>query len=322
LIVDSNPRQTGHGRDVAERAVDIVQYYESVVGDSPYPSFTVALIENLTPGGHSPGYFAAVNQVLPTSTVTWRNDPAAFHSYPEFFLAHEVAHQWWGQAVGWRNYHEQWLSEGISQYFAALYAEHFRGGEIFGNVMRQMRKWAIEQSGQGPVYLGYRIGHLHSDGRAFRAIVYNKGAVVLHMMRRLLGDEAFFRGIRRFYAGSRFQKVGTEDLRLAMEAEAGRPLERFFERWIYGATLPRITYSSRVENGAEGPVVVLRFEQTGDIFDLPVTVTLQYAEGRPVDVVVPIWDRVVEARLPLRGALRSVDISKDDGTLAEIGRTR
>ena len=322
LIVEANPRQTNHGREVAERAVDIVQYYESVVGDSPYPSFTVALIENLTPGGHSPGYFAAVNQVLPTSGVTWRNDPAAFHSYPEFFLAHEVAHQWWGQAVGWRNYHEQWLSEGFSQYFAALYAQHFRGEEVFGNVLRQMRKWAIDESDQGPVYLGYRVGHLHSDGRAFRAIIYNKGAAVLHMMRRLLGDEAFFRGIRRFYADSRFQKVGTEDFRTAMEAETGRSLERFFERWVYGSALPRITFSYRVEPASPGQEVVLRFEQTGEIFDLPVTVTLQYADGKSATVVVPIWDREAEMRVPLQGVLRTVEISKDDGTLAEIGRTK
>jgi hypothetical protein len=322
LIVEANPRQLARGRDVAERAVDVVQYYESVIGDSPYPSFTVALIENLTPGGHSPGYFAAVNQTLPTSGISWRNDPAAFQSYPEFFLAHEIAHQWWGQAVGWRNYHEQWLSEGFSQYFAALYAQHFRGGEIFGNVLRQMRKWAIDESGQGPVYLGYRIGHLHSDGRAFRAIIYNKGAMVLHMMRRLLGDEVFFRGIRRFYTDSRFRKVGSEDFRIAMEAEAGRSLERYFERWVYGASLPRLSYSYRVEPAAAGSAVVLRFEQTGEIFDLPVTVTLQYADGRAIDVVVPVWDRVVESRVPLQGTLRTVEISKDDGTLAEITRGR
>src|SRR5204863_4262050 len=62
LIVDANPRQTGRGREVAERAVDIVQYYESLVGDSPYSAFTIALVENTLPGGHSPGYFAVLNQ--------------------------------------------------------------------------------------------------------------------------------------------------------------------------------------------------------------------------------------------------------------------
>ena len=89
----------------------------------------MALVESDLPGGHSPAYFAVLNQPLPTTPLTWRNDPASFDSFPEFFLAHEVAHQWWGQAVGWRNYHEQWLSEGFAQYFAALYAQHQRGDE-------------------------------------------------------------------------------------------------------------------------------------------------------------------------------------------------
>jgi hypothetical protein len=320
LTVDTNPRQSAHGRDVAERAVDIVQYYESLVGDSPYSAFTVALVENTLPGGHSPGYFAVLNEPLPNAGLTWRNDPAAFNGYPEFFLAHEIAHQWWGQAVGWRNYHEQWLSEGFAQYFAALYAQHYRGETIFANVLRQMRKWAIEDSSEGPVYLGYRIGHIRSDGRAFRAVVYNKGAAVLHMLRRLIGDDAFFRGVRRFYMESRFRKVGSDDLRQAMEAESGRTLERFFERWVYNAALPKIAFTYRVEAGARGNEAVLHFEQSGEIFDLPVTVTVQYADHKAADIVVPVTDRVVEFRVPLAGPLRTIDISKDDGTVAEITR--
>jgi hypothetical protein len=320
LIVDANPRQTSRGREVAERAVDIVQYYESLVGDSPYSAFTVALVENTLPGGHSPGYFAVLNQPLPNSGVTWRNDPASFSNYPEFFLAHEIAHQWWGQAVGWRNYHEQWLSEGFAQYFAALYAQHYRGDATFANVLRQMRKWALEESSEGPVYLGYRVGHIRNDGRAFRAVVYNKGATVLHMLRRLIGDEAFFGGMRRFYRESRFRKVGTDDFRLAMEAESGRPLERFFERWVYNASLPKITFSYRVESSSNGNAAVLHFEQSGDVFDLPITVTVQYADRKATDVVVPVTDRVVDFRVPLTGPLRTIDVSKEDGTVAEIAR--
>ncbi len=93
------------------------------------------------------------------------------------------------------------------------------------------------------------------------------------MLRRLVGDEVFFKGLRRFYVESRFTKVGTDDLRQAMEAECGQPLDRFFERWIYGSTLPRITFSYRIESGGggrSGQQLALHFEQTGDIFDLPV----------------------------------------------------
>ncbi len=314
LSVEANPRQVSRGRELAGPAADIAVFYESILGDSPYPSFTVALIESDLPGGHSPGYFAALNQPLPQSTLTWRNDPAAFNNYPDFFIAHEFAHQWWGQAVGWRNYHEQWLSEGFAQYFAAMFAQHQRGDQVFVSVLRQMRRWGIETSEQGPIYLGYRLGHIRSESRVFRALVYNKGAAVLHMLRRLIGDEAFFRGLRRFYRESRFQKAGTEDFRKAMEQESGRPLERFFQQWIYGSTIPKVKLSYRID----GTDVLLRVEQVGEVFDVPVTVTLRFADRKNLDVVVRASEQIAELRVPLDGTLRGAEISKDDGTLAEI----
>ena len=315
LSVEANPRQVARARELVERAADIALFYESLIGDSPYPDFTVALVENDLPGGHSPGYFAALNQPLPTTTLSWRNDPAAFTGFPDFFIAHELAHQWWGQAVGWRNYHEQWLSEGFAQYFAALYAQHERGEDTFASVMRQCRRWAIDQSDQGPIYLGYRLGHIRGESRVFRALVYNKGAAVLHMLRRFVGDDAFFRGVRRFYRTSRFKKAGTEDFRAAMEAESGRPLERFFEGWIYGSALPRVRFTYRVD----GNEVVLRAEQTGETFDFPLVISLEYADARPAEIVFPVADRECEMRVPLAGTLRSVDVNRD-ATLAEVTR--
>ncbi len=314
LSIETNPRQATRGRELAERAADIALFYESIVGDSPYSSFTVALIESDLPGGHSPGYFAALNQQLPTSGLVWRNDPAAFPGYPDFFIAHELAHQWWGQAVGWRNYHEQWLSEGFAQYFAAMYAQQQRGEEGFTSVLKQLRRWGMEATDQGPISLGYRLGHIRGESRVFRALVYNKSAAVLHMLRRLVGDDAFFRGVRRFYREARFKKVGTQDFRAAMEKESGKDLERFFERWIYGSTLPKLKVGYRVE----GSEVVLHVEQIGEIFDVPVTVTLQYSDRRPVDVLVPVTDRIVDQRVPLEGVLRGIDVSKEDGTMADI----
>jgi hypothetical protein len=316
LTVAANPRQSSKVRAHASKAADILKFYASLLDDAPYESFTLALTENETPGGHSPAYFALLNQPLPLSPFVWSNDPVSFQNYPSFFIAHEIAHQWWGQAVGWKNYHEQWLSEGFAQYFAALYAERERGPEQFGSVLKQMRKWAMDLSSQGPVYLGYRLGHIRGEGRTFRALVYNKGAMVLHMLRRLVGDEAFFAGLREFYSTWRFKKAGTDDFRAAMEKASGRPLERFFERWIFGSRLPEVQFSSRVA----GNELAVHFVQKGEVFDLPVTVTIVYKDGQSEDVVIPVTDRDVQRVIPLKGPVRSVDVNKDNGALAEIRR--
>jgi len=174
-------------------------------------------------------------------------------------------------------------------------------------VIGQMTKWTLDRSEQGPVYLGYRLGHIKNDSRVFRALVYNKGAIVLHMLRRLVGDEVFFRGLKRYYATWRFRKAGTEDLRAAFEVEANRPLDRFFERWIYNAALPRMKFSYKIEPDA----VTVRFEQLGDTFDVPVTVTLETATASN-DVVLPLSEPITELRIPTKGVVRDVTVNRDN----------
>jgi hypothetical protein len=317
LVVQANPRQTGRARSFAERAADIIEYYASVVGEAPYPSFTLAVTESDLPGGHSPPYFAVLNQTIMGSPAYWRNDPVSFDNYPSFFLAHELAHQWWGQAIGWKNYHEQWISEGFAQYFAALYAERERGSSVFLGLLRQMRKWSLDQSDQGPVYLGYRLGHIRGDGRIYRALIYNKAAMVLHMLRRMVGDEAFFAGVRGFFTEWRFRKAGTDDVRVAMEGASRQDLSRFFEAWIYGSAIPRLKFSySQPQAGS----VLVRFEHRQDVLPLPVTVTITYTDGRTDDVVVAVTERVVERTLPLKGTIRKVEVNQDYAAVAEFER--
>lgn len=314
LHVKSSPRQGPRVRELVRTTTSVFEFYASIVGDAPYPSFTLAAIESDRPGGHSPPYFALLNQVVMGSPFVWRNDPVSFDDYPAFFLAHEVAHQWWGHAIGWKNYHEQWISEGFAQYFALLYAEKDRSPSVVANILRQMRRTALAASDQGPVYLGYRLGHIRADERVFRSVLYNKAAMVLHMLRRLLGDEAFFAGIRGFYSEWKFRKAGTDDFCQAMERAGGRDLNRFFETWIYGSAIPRVKFSSHVS----GAQALVRFEQRGEPVDVPLTVTVTYRNGEPEEVIVPLADKVTERTIPLRGPVRSIAANADHAALVEL----
>ncbi|HVQ42025.1 MAG TPA: M1 family aminopeptidase [Vicinamibacterales bacterium] len=314
LDVMSNQRMAGSNRQMAPRVSSMLQYFAKTIGEAPYPDFTLTAVDDNLPGGHSPAFFAIFHQPLPTSPYSWSDDPVAFEdNYKHLFLAHEVAHQWWGQAIGWKNYHEQWLSEGLAQYFAALYAAQDRGPAMLDTLIQAMRESTKDYYDQGPISLGYRLGHIKRDGRVFRAVVYNKSAIVMHMLRRLIGDEAFFSGLRRFYSTYRFKKAGAEDLQAAFEAGTSLKLDRFFDMWIRGFAKPAVRAS--FENREEGGVI--RIEQTRGVFDFPLTVSVQYADGKSEERTIKVTDRIVEERVPtpirrvtVKDALTPVDIER------------
>jgi hypothetical protein len=316
IDVVATPRLLRANRALPERTAGILEFYASVIGEAPYPDFSLAALDAEVPSGHSPAYFGVWNQPSLPTNLSWRDDPVSINGHPFFFLAHEVAHQWWGQAIGWKNYHEQWLSEGLSQYFAVTYAGHDRGPETEQSMFRQMRDSSLELSRHGPVYLGYRLGHIQGDSRIFRGLVYNKSAVVLHMLRRMVGQDAFTRGIRRFYQAHRFAKAGTDDLRQAFQAETPMPLQRFFDRWIHGFTVPEIRLTWQMVGPTD---LALRVEQLGETFDFPLAVTIQYADGTSEQVPVVVNTQVHELKIPVGGVVRRVD-TRDDVGLVVVKR--
>ena len=318
LNVVANSQQRRSARRITDAAEDVLRFYAGLVLDVPYPSTTIAIVDATLPGGHSPAHFILLQNPIQTPPGVWQRDPAAFQDFPEFFLAHELAHQWWGQAVGPKNYRERWISEGLAQYFAAMYAEHARGERMLHDMLESFRRWSLSQSGMGPLSLGERLGHVSGGGRVLRALAYNKGAAVLHMLRRLLGHDAFVRGLRRFYYDNRFGAAGTDDLRRAFETESGQSLDRFFDLWIRGAGVPSVEAVSTIGPGS----VSVHFEQTGaEIYDLPVTVTIVYRDGRAEDRVVVMTDRQLAHEIPTSGDVRRVEINRDAAALAEF-RTR
>ena len=137
------------------------------------------------------------------------------------------------------------------------------------------------------------------------------------MLRRLMGDEAFFKGIRQYYEVWRFSKAGTDDFRAIMESQTPLRLSRFFERWILGATIPRVRVTPRVD--ADGQTAVVRIEQIGDVFDFPLTVVVQYADNTSEEITVPVTDATVDHKIALKSAVRRI-FPRDPLTFAEILR--
>ena len=318
VTVDATPQLQSRGRAIMTDVADIVRYYTKIFGDIPYESVGLGLLEDSLPGGHAPGYASLLSYPPPMAPMTWRSDPATFTSFPEFFLAHELAHQWFGQAVGWKNYHEQWLSEGMAQYLAGLFARERHGEDVFADMVTQWHRTSLSASGEGPIYLGYRLGHLRREPRVFRALVYNKGAAVLHMLRHWIGDEAFFRGWRDFYLAHRYRKAGSDDLRRAFEAASGVDLTRFFERWVYDDVVPDVEYAV-----SQAPqAVTLRFEQRSPVTDVPVTVHLRLHGGEMKVHLVRLDQARQEVTLPMPGPVREVRVNPDRVALARFSPMR
>jgi aminopeptidase N len=138
------------------------------------------------------------------------------------------------------------------------------------------------------------------------------------MLRRLVGDDPFFAGLRRFYQDYRFRKASTDDFRRTMEAESGVSLERFFEQWIEGTEIPRLSFRSSVSQ--DGKTATLRFEHVGHVMDVPILVTLVYESGTSDELLVRVTDKVAEVNVPLTGRLRDVIVNRDNAALAEILR--
>lgn len=150
-------------------------------------------------------------------------------------LVHEFAHQWFGNKITCNDWHHIWLNEGFATYAEGLYAEYFMGANFYNNFIKNQM-----ESAKIPKRSLY-VEDVSTSGSIFNPMVYYKGALVLHMLRGVVGDEIFFR-ILKSYANDPELSYGsavTEDFQRIAEREYGQSLDYFFKEWVYGYKYPK-----------------------------------------------------------------------------------
>ncbi len=180
-------------------------------------------------------------------------------------VAHELAHQWFGDLVTCRDWPNGWLNEGFATYFEELWNEHDLGTDYFKQSMLNLKKGYLEEDGQYRRPIVYHV--YHNDGfELFDGHMYNKGAWVLHMLRHQLGDTTFRRGVKTYLERYREREVITADLERTFEEATGRSLAQFFQQWVYQGGYPafEVNYSWDSEHS----MAKLRIKQTQQVDDL------------------------------------------------------
>jgi aminopeptidase N len=265
-----------------------LEYYTDKVGPFVYEK-----LANVQSNSVSGGMEAASAIFYSESSVTgdrserWRN-----------VIIHEVAHQWFGNAVTESDWDDVWLSEGFATYFTLLFIEHQYGRDEFLRGLASSRERVLAFDKEHP---DYRIVHDRLDdmSKVTTGQTYQKGAWILHMLRGLVGDEAFWTGIRAYYQAHMNGHATTADFRGAMERASGRDLRQFFDQWLTRGGLLRL--KGDWHHDAKGGLLTIRLTQVDPArtFAMPVHVAVHQSDSAaPTISTIELTGPVTEVRIP------------------------
>jgi aminopeptidase N len=282
-------------RELAQKgfssAIPSVEFFTEKV--APYPYEKLALIVGATRFGGMENSSAIVF----TSNLFSRNSSVSMSKAfgvpfgNVTLIAHEIAHQWFGDSVTESTWSDLWLSEGFATYFAGLFVQRYEGEEAFQRYMRDAAAsaFAYEKKKRTPIFdrdTESLMGLLNANN-------YQKGAWVLHMLRSNLGDDVFFRGIRAYYESHKNSVASTEDLRGALEKASGKNLRAFFTRWVYDSGHPQYELKWEWLQRRELRLVLTQV-QSGTVFTDPVNVSITTAGGKREVVLKPTGKQLIE----------------------------
>jgi len=302
------PEQRGFLPGPFARAGEIVQLFSNLVGPFPY--------EKLSHLQSSTRFGGMEN----ASAIFYADGGFRRRSMADGVVAHETAHQWFGDAVTERDWPHLWLSEGFATYFAALWTRAARGDSAFRVQMAEIRDAVLTDTTvvqKHPVIDTIETNLLALLNRNS----YEKGGFVLHMLRAQVGERAFFDAVRSYYAKHRHATAVTDDLRAEMERASHQNLGWFFDQWLRRPGYPEVAATWSYDAGTHE--VVIRVAQSGRFgaFQFPVTLAAIDSAGvahRATLHMVATSGAAQQLRIPLAAAPASVALDPDVELLAAL----
>lgn len=322
--------QRGIRGEVGADVSTSLKFFQHVFGESPIEQFYATEIPDL----HGEAFPGLIH--LSFATFMGTDDEGE----GQVFRAHEVAHQWWGIGVDYASYHDQWLSEGFSEFAGLWYLQtERRDNEKYFTLLRRWKDALLDNRRSmftrgkqaGPVWMGYRTSTSTSEG-ASGLMVYQKGAWVLHMLRNLMLDlqtmkeDAFTAMVQDFYGSYRGKQATTTDFQRVVERHVGMPMDWFFDQWVYGTAIPTYRVAYRVEPAPEGKyrmTVRVRQENVPDDFQMYVPVSVDLGQNRWARLRVKVQGPVSEIALPLMPLEpQGIRFNELESVLAEVKMER
>lgn len=279
---------------LAAEVADAFEFLAARFGPPPLKTLAVSPIPG-TFGQGFPGliYLSTLAYLQPRDRPQFANQGLHQVFFSDILVAHEVAHQWWGNTITTTGYRDEWIMEALANYSALLFLERKKGVRALEEVLVKYRDHLLEKTANGqpidaagPIHLGSRLESSQTPG-AHRAIVYEKGTWIIHMLRRRLGDIAFFAMLRELHTRFLRGRVTTADLRSLCAARQpktapDRALEQFFASYVEGVGIPSLRLQTRQRRTPKGVIVSADLQQSavGPAFAADVPVEIDFGRGK------------------------------------------
>ncbi len=254
--------------DFADLTKKVLEFYSDSVG--PFSYEKLANIQSNSVSGGMEAASAILyseNSVTGDRSIRWRN-----------VIIHEIAHQWFGNAVTEKDWDEVWLSEGFATYFTLLFIEHHYGRDAFIEGLKSSKNSVDAFYKKRPEY---RIVHdnLKDMKDVTTSQIYQKGSWTLHMLRGVVGTQNFWKGIKNYYRKYRDSNATIDDFRREMEEASGQDLANFFDQWLYKPGTLKYKGSWRFDRDKKQVIINLeQVQNDGSLFKMPLEVGVYYPD--------------------------------------------